>query len=146
MAQNFLTKNRNKLYCTALSFPMQQIRLKNSSNIYFDKAWELYEEAFPLNERRLFEAQVNLMSDPKYHFDILIEDNQLIGFLLWWDLESFRYIDHFATSKQLRNKGYGKLILEQFINNNSKPILLEVELPTSELNQRRIKFYMTIRY
>ncbi|MDC9723555.1 MAG: GNAT family N-acetyltransferase [Urechidicola sp.] len=125
---------------------MKQIRLKNSADTYFDKAWELYEEAFPLNERRLYDAQVVLMSDTKYHFDILIEDNQLIGFLLWWDLETFRYIDHFATSKQLRNKGFGKLILEQFINNNSKPILLEVELPDSEINQRRIKFYKRIGF
>lgn len=125
---------------------MNQIRLKNSSAPYFDKAWELYEEAFPLNERRLFDAQVKLMSDSKYHFDILIDNNQLIGFLLWWNLETFRYIDHFATSKQLRNKGYGKLIIENFINSNDKPILLEVELPVSELNKRRIKFYERIGF
>ena len=125
---------------------MKQIRLKNISDNYFDIAWELYKEAFPLNERRLFVAQERLMSDSKYHFDILIDNNQLIGFLLWWDLEWFRYIDHFATSKQLRNKGYGKLILEKFIKNNDKPILLEVELPASELNKRRIKFYERIGF
>ena len=120
---------------------MKQIRLKNISDNYFDKAWELYEEAFPLQERRLFDAQVGLMKKSNYHFDIMIDDNQLIGLLLWWDLETFRYIDHFATSKQLRNKGFGKLILEKFKDNNDKPILLEVELPESELNKRRIKFY-----
>ncbi len=125
---------------------MKQIRLKSISDTYFDKAWELYEEAFPLEERRLLDAQAKLMSESKYHFDILIVENQLVGFLLWWDLETYRYIGHFATSKQQRNMGIGKIILEKFISNHDKPILLEVELPESELKQRRIKFYERIGF
>ena len=119
---------------------MKQIRLKSISDNYFQIAWKLYEEAFPMEERRLIDAQARVMEKPNYHFDVIIDENQFIGFFLWWDLETYRYIDHFATSIQQRNKGFGQLILEKFMDNN-KPVLLEVELPNSTINQRRIKFY-----
>lgn len=120
---------------------MKLIRLKNTSDTYFDKAWELYEEAFPLEERRLLDAQARVMKNSNYRFDIMIHENQLIGFLLWWDFKSIRYIDHFATATSQRNKGFGTLIFEKFMNSSDKPILLEVELPNSTMSQRRIKFY-----
>ncbi|MEE9361134.1 MAG: GNAT family N-acetyltransferase [Cellulophaga sp.] len=125
---------------------MKQLRLKNISDNYFHEAWELYEDAFPLEERRLLEDQVSVLKKDNYHFDILLEKNQFIGFILWWDFETYKYIDHFATSKQQRNKGFGKLILNTFVNSNHKPILLEVELPTSIINIRRIKFYERIGF
>ncbi|WP_024771364.1 GNAT family N-acetyltransferase [Aquimarina macrocephali] len=125
---------------------MNQIRLKNISDNYFHQAWELYENAFPVEERRILDAQTHVMKKSNYHFDIVVDENKLIGFLLWWDFETLRYIDHFATSTEQRNKGFGKLILENFMNNNDKPILLEVELPNTTINQRRIKFYQRIGF
>ncbi|PHR71897.1 MAG: GNAT family N-acetyltransferase [Lutibacter sp.] len=125
---------------------MNQIRLKNTSDTFFSDAWELYQEAFPKEERKLLDAQTRVMSNPLYHYDVVIVDNQLIGFLLWWDLDSVRYIDHFATVKEQRNKGYGKSILENFMSLNDKPVLLEVELPESSINRRRIKFYERIGF
>ena len=120
---------------------MKKIRLTSTYDAYFTQAWELYQDAFPINERKLLEAQTIVMSNPMYHYDIFVVDNKLIGFLLWWDLDSVRYIDHFATVKEQRNKGYGKSILENFMSLNDKPVLLEVELPDSSMNKRRIKFY-----
>lgn len=120
---------------------MKQKRIKNISDTYFQDSWELYEDAFPIEERRSLEKQKILMKKAIYHFDTLIKEELMIGFLLWWDLKSYRYIDHFATSTQHRNKGFGKLILETFRELNDKPILLEVELPNSDINERRIKFY-----
>ena len=125
---------------------MKQTRLKNTTDNYFHKAWELYEDAFPLEERRLLDAQSCVMKKPNYHFDITIDKKQLIGFLLWWEFETYKYIDHFAIATQQRNKGFGKLILENFKDNKDKPILLEVELPNSTINQRRIKFYERIGF
>ncbi|WP_291869223.1 GNAT family N-acetyltransferase [Maribacter sp.] len=120
---------------------MYQIRLKNISDNYFHKAWKLYEDAFPLEERRSFNAQTHVMKKSNYHFNILMDENKFIGFLLWWDFETLKYIDHFATSTEQRNKGFGKLILEKFMESSDKTILLEVELPNSTINERRIKFY-----
>lgn len=120
---------------------MKQIRLKNISDNYFHEAWKLYEEAFPVEERRLLKDQICVLKRDNYHFDILIDKKQFIGFILWWNFERYRFIEYFATSVQQRNIGIGKLVLNKFIDKNDKPILLEVELPTSSINERRIKFY-----
>lgn len=68
-------------------------------------ARELYEAAFPLDERRSENARARVMMNPKYNFDIIINNNEFIGFLLWWDFKTLRYIEHFATIPQQRNGG-----------------------------------------
>lgn len=125
---------------------MEQIRLRNTTDKHFTTAWKLYEDAFPIEERRLLNAQTLVMKKSNYHFDVLIDKNQFIGFLLWWDFETLKYVDHFATSIEKRNQGLGKEILENFMDNSEKPILLEVELPDSSINERRIKFYERIGF
>lgn len=125
---------------------MEQVRIKNTSETYFQEAWELYEDAFPIEERRSLEDQTEILKNDDYYFDVLIDKGEFIGFIFWWDFETYRYIDHFATSKNIRNKGFGKLILNTFIDSGSKPILLEVELPISTINERRIKFYERIGF
>lgn len=125
---------------------MKLLRLKNTSNNFFKQAWELYEDTFPIHERRLLKDQFYVLKNDNYHFDILMNHNQFIGFILWWEFETYNFIDHFATCTQQRNKGYGKLILDKFIENNKRPTLLEVELPISTLNERRIKFYERIGF
>ncbi len=125
---------------------MKQLRLRNTSDTYFNQAWQLYEDAFPPEERRSLDNQSRIMKNANYNFDVVLNQNQCIGFLLWWDLKNYKYIDHFATSISQRNKGFGKSILEKFIGNTDKTILLEVELPNTIINKRRIKFYERIGF
>ena len=121
--------------------PMKLIRLKHISDNYFQKAWKLYEDAFPFEERRLLDDQSYVLQNDSYHFDVLIDKDQFIGFILWWNFDTHRYIDHFATAVEQRNKGIGKLILNKFMDRDDKSMILEVELPTSNINERSIKFY-----
>ena len=72
---------------------------------------------------------------------MLLDDGTPIGLLTYWDFGDYCYVEHFATSQELRNKGYGKLSLECLHNTLRRPIVLEVECPTNELAQRRINFY-----
>lgn len=125
---------------------MLKINLKAINDDYFTLAWQLYEDAFPKYERRTLEAQSNLFRNPCYQFDVFVKEDCFIGFVLWWNFKDFQYIDHFAVSKLLRNKGYGAKILKKFIKRNPKPTLLEVELPESPINKRRIIFYERIGF
>ncbi|MBU2997110.1 GNAT family N-acetyltransferase [Cellulophaga baltica] len=125
---------------------MTSIRLNTTTDTYFQEAWEIYNSAFPAEERRSVDKQIAVMKNSNYHFEAFVIDKQVIGFILWWNFDSFRYVDHFATASSQRNKGFGKIILEKFITNNNKPVLLEVELPESTINQRRIKFYERIGF
>ncbi len=65
-------------------YELIQKRLKNTSANRFQKAWELYEDAFPLQERRLLHEQKYILQNDKYHFDVYIHKNEFTGFLLWW--------------------------------------------------------------
>lgn len=120
---------------------MEHIRLEGITDNYFKEAWELYEIAFPLEERRSIADQEKTFKHSNYHFDVIIKEEKCIGFLLWWEFDNLRYIEYFATVARVRNKGFGKRILESFIKRSQKPILLEVELPNSDIQQRRINFY-----
>ena len=62
----------------------------------------LYEISFPVYERRTRAAQAARLSHPEYHFDLLVEGEQFLGILLFWEAEGFRYVEHFATCPQLR--------------------------------------------
>ncbi|MBL4745493.1 MAG: GNAT family N-acetyltransferase [Flavobacteriaceae bacterium] len=121
--------------------PMKQQRLTRISDPQFNEAWKLYEQAFPIEERRTLTSQKEVLKAPNYHFELLFEKKKQIGFLCWWDFENQRYIEHFAIASQERNKGLGKEILSFFIKRQNTPILLEVELPNSNINKRRIQFY-----
>lgn len=125
---------------------MKLIRLKSISDNYFQEAWKLYEDSFPSEERRPLNNQSKVLQNDNYYFDVLIDKNQFIGFILWWDFETHKYIDHFATAIEQRNKGIGTLILNKFIDRDNKTIILEVELPTSNINERRIKFYERVGF
>ncbi|WP_282124767.1 GNAT family N-acetyltransferase [Algibacter mikhailovii] len=125
---------------------MKLTRLKNISDNYFQEAWKLYEDAFPFEERRSLDNQSKVLQIDNYNFEVLIDKDQFIGFILWWDFETHKYIDHFATALEQRNKGIGKLILNKFIDSDDKSIILEVELPTSNINERRIKFYERVGF
>lgn len=120
---------------------MLKINIKDINDDYFTLAWQLYEDAFPKYERRTLEAQSKLFGNPSYQFNVFVDKNEFVGFVLWWDFKNYQYIDHIAVAQPLRSKGYGAKILEEFINEVSKPIVLEVELPDSSINRRRIEFY-----
>lgn len=125
---------------------MKHIRLRNVTGKFFSEAWSLYEDAFPAEERRFIDAQEKMMLHNQYHVEVILNDSELIGILFWWAFNDLSYIEHFATSPDQRNKGYGKSILQNFIQNNPKPILLEAELPDSAINKRRLNFYQRIGF
>ena len=86
---------------------MERIRLTDPADPRFGEAFALYEISFPVYERRTRAAQAARLSHPEYHFDLLVEGEQFLGILLFWEAEGFRYVEHFATCPQLRGQGVG---------------------------------------
>ena len=75
-----------------------------------------------------------------FHNNIIFDDDLPVGFITYWDFDSFYYVEHFATNPALRNGGYGKRTLEYLCNYLKRPIVLEVERPIEEMAKRRISF------
>lgn len=119
---------------------MERIRLTDPADPRFGEAFALYEISFPVYERRTRAAQAARLSHPEYHFDLLVEGEQFLGILLFWEAEGFRYVEHFATCPQLRGQGVGARALAQ-LNSEGIPVVLEIDPPRDGVSIRRQHFY-----
>lgn len=103
---------------------------------------ELLSAAFPREEyRELAEWRDLTASQEIFHNNLICDDGAPVGLISYWDFGRFHYVEHFATSPQLRNRGYGKLVLELLPGVLQTPIVLEVEAPESDMARRRVGFY-----
>lgn len=137
---------RISLILQSKSITMTQIELLQYRNYpqFIYEIKELYISSFPPQERRLWEDIEQLLSQHGSPFNLLVivSNGVFAGFISWWNLNKFYYIEHFAVIESMRSCGVGTDALKQFIASTSMPIVLEVELPdSSEMAQRRIKFY-----
>lgn len=102
---------------------------------------KLYEDSFPLSERRDWEQVIRLIphSLMKLH---LIRDNLVdIGFSITWSIGSWQYLEHLAIDRSLRGKQYGTLVMQLIIDSALQRLVLEVEPPADEISRKRIRFY-----
>lgn len=119
---------------------LQQIHTSDIHDYQFMES--LLVQSFPPEEYRdLQELRKYTDLLDEFHNNIIYDDDTPVGIITYWNFGDFYYIEHFATDPSLRNNGYGKRTLEYVCNLLKLPIVLEVERPTEELAQRRIRFY-----
>lgn len=103
---------------------------------------KLLSAAFPREEYREFAEWRELTACKGiFHNNLICDDGAPVGFISFWDFGRFHYVEHFATLPQLRNRGYGKQVLELLPGVLQTPIVLEAEAPDSDMARRRIGFY-----
>jgi ribosomal protein S18 acetylase RimI-like enzyme len=107
----------------------------------------LYESAFPSDERREFEALLDIVdTKPAFHAEVYEKEAKPAGFIFYWTFRDFVYVEHFAVAEAFRNQGYGKSYLLELCTKIALPVVLEVEKPENELHRRRIRFYENIGF
>ncbi len=120
---------------------MKLVRVDAGSE-HFRDLWELYESAFPPDERRDAERQRATFKRPEYAMlAALDEKNALVGLLSVWEFEGFVFMEHMAVKEPLRGKGLGTEIINAYMSTCRKNVVLEVELPGTDVQKRRIVFY-----
>lgn len=123
-----------------------KLRIKSSQDPRFEEAWELYQTSFPPHEQRPLFVQKWTLKKPEYHCDIILQNEHLIALLFWWEIESFRFIEHFAIHQNIRNQGIGTQLIKEFVSLSEEPVLLEVEPEQTEINLKRISFYEKLSF
>lgn len=109
---------------------------------HFEDIFALMEISFPKEEYRNYENQKRLLLNEKYKTITELDDkNNLLGFILYWELKNFNFIEHFAVNPNTRGKGIGSKMLKDFIEKSKNTIILEVEIPKDEISKKRIHFY-----
>ncbi len=108
---------------------------------------KLLTTSFPLEEYRpLKQWKVLTDSNPLFNNNIVCHDGKFVGLMTIWDFNNFYYIEHFAIDNTLRNGGYGSEVLTLLEELIDKPIILEVEMPTSNTAKRRVGFYQRYKF
>lgn len=106
----------------------------------FEAFWKIYEEAFPRNEKRDIEGQRAILDDNNYDILLQREGGIALGFLAYWKLGRFHFVEHLAVSRESRGKGVGGRLIQAILR-MGKPVVLEVEPPEDEVKRKRIVFY-----
>ena len=115
-------------------------RLGDSNRHLYETAFSLYQSAFPFEERRDEAEQMRVMNKDEYHFDLIMNDGELLGVMLYWQTDKFVFLEHFTTRPDIRGNGYGAKALD-LLKSKGKTIILEIESPVDEITNRRYGFY-----
>lgn len=108
---------------------------------------QLYVDAFPPTERRTNKEQRRIIDqESRFFFCAIRKEEKTVGFLSYWNFDTFIYIEHFAIDASLRGQNIGSRLLQDFHNNMTLPIILEVERPETPIARRRIHFYERCGY
>lgn len=118
---------------------MVNIKLVRAEKAEFDFIYDAMEDSFPVEERRDKAAAMNVLSEPQFSIWHTEENGKKVGFITLWELDGFTFVEHFVTYKQYRGQGYGSKVLN--LLKEKENIVLEVELPETEIAVRRIGFY-----
>lgn len=106
---------------------------------------EMYETAFPEDERREWFQFFELITNPAFRFNLIFDEQILIGLISVWNLNEFIFIEHFTIRNRERGNGYGTEVIRQ-ITSKEIPVILEVEEPLSEMAIKRIRFYERLHF
>ena len=108
----------------------------------FDKINEIYEEAFPPEERKFSLEQ--MMAQPLSKLDVKAYycGGKVIGMSVLQDIGAFVYLLFFAVDKTVRSSGFGGRIFDRIIEDcGEKPLVFSIEDPSEECDnkEQRIK-------
>lgn len=107
---------------------------------------KLYNESFPVDERRLYEDEKHLdnyikMKGGKFNAFAAKDGDLFLAFLSYWTFEGYTYIEHFAVNPAQRGKNIGRLMLNHLFKEVSPNVLVEVHHGDTEEDKKRIEFY-----
>ena len=117
------------------------MKLKKITLDEYDKFFALLESDFCLDERKTKANELKAFKESNFSPNFIYDGEIFVGYVCFWEFENFLFIEHLAISKEMRGTGVGSRFLKEFAENSNKPIILEVELPETEIAEKRIKFY-----
>lgn len=110
---------------------------------------QLYEAAFPENERIPWPDLMRLIDEMQLDFTTYEENNKLVGFTIVYPSSKVNWFWYFAVKEELRGQGIGQKILTLLLQKyEGKTCVLDMEspyqdpCPNPEQRNRRHKFYL----
>jgi hypothetical protein len=126
-------------------------QIVNTEEDYFLQAIQIYEEAFPANEKQSLDLIKNRIIERKSKLVVGIINSEVVCMSLLWEFDSLDFVllDYMAVSKNHRNNKLGTQLfqyLSNIIRGINKYMIIEVENHLFGNNsierKRRINFYI----
>lgn len=121
------------------------ISLDDEKSALFAQVDALYESAFPLHEKRSHTAKIRALNHANYQLQAWFDDGLFVGMIGMWHFDDYSYIEHLAVNDSLRGQGYGKRMLNQFLQQSSLTVL-EIDPLTTEIARKRLRFYQSLGF
>lgn len=119
------------------------VKITSSKDPLLAQVPELYEKSFPEVARIDSQRLLALIDEhPEMTFNVITVDGEFAGMAVLWDLGRYRYFEYFAMVPSHRNSGIGAQVLKTLHQESDLPIVGEAEPPVSEMQKRRIAFYL----
>lgn len=127
------------------------IKLKDfdiDNDTEFNFFTHLYNISFPKKERRSISNIYYLLhNNKKYTAKLVVaNENELVGLLCYWTFDDFIFAEHLAVDNTKRSRGIGTKIMQLFLDQIDRPLILEIELPETEISKRRLEFYKRVGF
>lgn len=119
---------------------MEFLRIDPEEQEKWNSVWNLYEESFPVSERRKIEDHLLACTDERFFPLSAWDGDRLAGLLFFWEWNGYRYLEHLAVTPELRGQGYGSEML-RYLRDSEQTIILEIDPLVNELSVRRLQFY-----
>ncbi len=120
---------------------LQTTIIKDTTAPEFTLVKDLYMSAFPDEERRDLTEWEACITAGTTRLYVFYWNNEFAGFLTTWRFNTFTYVEHFAISGHLRGQGVGSIAMKRCLEDVKDQMVLEVEKPTDETTNRRVRFY-----
>ena len=118
----------------------------DQSHRKWNQIWSVYEQSFPMRERRSARAHAAAVTDEDFHtlaaFD---EAGDFAALLFYWEYENIVYVEHLAVNPAMRGRNIGSALMSEFLKDFSpRTVVLEIEPPEDEISRRRKNFYLRL--
>lgn len=120
------------------------IRIQDSHHPAVSSLQNLYEESFPAKERRDFHQLLTLFNEPDMYFLAIVSAKEVLGLCIYWQLESFCFLEHLAVAPAHQGRGLGRQVVQWLLTQTGRKLVLEVERPVDKQSRKRIRFYQEL--
>ncbi len=120
---------------------MNTFTLKRIDTDSFADFYSLLEQDFCLLERKTADKERQALADERFCPCWIEQDGRRVGYICYWRLDGYLYVEHFAMLREVRGMHLGTAFLRELLAEADLPVVLEVERPTDEVTVKRIGFY-----
>ncbi len=119
------------------------MQLKKFDYSSFDTFYPFLKTAFPAEELLPEHLHRQIFNQPNFYGR---QYNNFEAFIIGYQFSDYLFFELYMVQEHLRGKGVGSTFLKTIIKEATTPIILEVELPTTDIAKRRIGFYKRLGF